>query len=289
MNSIKTNTQKLPDWFRQRLPADRSSEKVLKVLDSLNLNTVCESADCPNRTSCYGCDTATFMILGKTCTRNCTFCAVDKGIPSAPDKDEPFKIAEAVQALEMKYAVITSVTRDDLPDGGDGHFAMTVKAIRERSPGALVELLIPDIENPEKILETGPEVIGHNLETVPRLYKHLRPMAAYKKSLGVLSNIKRSSPETLTKSGIMLGLGETEREITETMEDLLNAGCDIMTMGQYLRPSKSHFPVNEYVHPDVFERLGEKARSMGFKAAASSPLVRSSYMAHEIFRGIKHE
>ncbi len=279
---------KLPPWFTQRLPANKSTDGVTEILESFRLNTVCESASCPNRTSCYGSKTATFMILGKTCTRNCTFCAVNKGRPSGTDPGEPLRIAGAARALKMKYAVITSVTRDDLPDEGDGHFADTVREIKKLNPGIIVELLIPDILNPAKILKSAPDVIGHNLETVPAFYPALRPMAVYEKSLKVLENIKRQSPNTLTKSGIMLGLGETRPQITATMDDLRQAGCDIMTMGQYLRPSPAHYPVKEYISPELFNELGKTALEKGFRAAASAPLVRSSYKAYEIFMEAKN-
>lgn len=265
------------------MPAGEGAEKVTGILDSLKINTVCESAQCPNRTACYARGTATFMILGNTCTRNCTFCAVGKGAPEPPDAGEPARTAEAVKAMGIKYVVITSVTRDDLPDEGAGHFAETVKAVKEKNPGILVELLIPDIIGTEKILESAPDVIGHNLETVPRFYPLLRPKADYRKSLDVLINIKRLSPATLTKSGIMLGLGETKDETLKTMDDLLEAGCGIITMGQYLRPSEKHFPVKEFVRPEEFEKLKDTSLAKGFKAAAAAPLVRSSYRAYEIF------
>ncbi len=288
-NRTVTGTEsKLPPWFKQRVPAAGCGAAVPEILDSLRLNTVCESALCPNRTSCYARGTATFMVLGATCTRNCTFCAVGKGSPAPPDPEEPRRTAEAVKALNIKYAVITSVTRDDLPDEGAAHFAETVKAVKEINPGVPVELLIPDIERSEKIMEAGPDVIGHNLETVPRLYPRLRPEAGYNKSLGVLSNIKRFSPGTLTKSGIMLGLGETEAEIEKVMDDLRDARCDILTLGQYLQPSGSHYPVKEYIRPEAFEKLKQSALARGFRAAASAPLVRSSYRAHEIFSEISN-
>lgn len=282
------NSSTLPDWFRQRLPACRSAENVVEILDRLRINTVCESAECPNRTSCYSKLTATFMILGNTCTRNCTFCAVPKGSPAPPDPGEAERIGQAVRELGLKFAVITSVTRDDLPDGGDRHFAAAARAVRRINPGTLLELLIPDIERADAILGAAPEVIGHNLETVPRFYPELRPGAEYRKSLRVLERIKKKRPDIVTKSGIMLGLGETKEEIGKTMDDLLESGCDVLTLGQYLRPSRRHFPVREYISPEAFVELRETALAKGFKSAAAAPLVRSSYMAHELFAEVKY-
>jgi len=278
---------KLPPWFKQKIPAGTYFNRVIGTLDALRLNTVCESAACPNRTLCYSRGTSTFMILGEVCTRNCSFCAVSKGIPSPPDAGEPERVSEAIETLGMKHAVITSVTRDDLPDGGAGQFALTVKAVRSRTPRVTVELLIPDIENLDIFSGLHPEVIGHNLETVPRLYPELRPRAGYEKSLKVLKNIKLFSRETVAKSALMLGLGETSREIESAMDDLRAVDCDMLCLGQYLRPSGAHFPVKEYISPETFAQLRQTAISKGFRAAISAPLARSSYMAGEMFSEVR--
>ena len=276
-----------PDWLRVRIPAGSGYKEVRGILDKYHLNTVCDEAICPNRGKCFHAGTATFMILGRNCTRNCRFCNVTGGAPEPVDAGEPLNVARAVRELELKYVVITSVTRDDLDDGGASHFADTVKEIRNLNPGTKVELLIPDflgdIESLGKVVESNPEVIGHNIETVPSLYSRVRPEADYIQSLEVLSNAKSMGYEGMTKSGIMVGLGETESEVLSVFEDLRKHGCDFLTVGQYLRPSKFHIPLVEYIHPDQFERYREKALDMGFRYVASSPLVRSSYMAHEAF------
>ncbi len=250
-----------------------------------NLGTVCQSAHCPNLGECFSRGTATFMILGTVCTRRCRFCAVDKGSPGPPDPEEPARVARATRALGLRYVVVTSVTRDDLPDGGAGHFAKTIHAIREHCRGARVEVLVPDFQGDEAALQTvceaQPDMFNHNVETVPRLYETVRPQADYRRSLGVLAGAAaRGLP---TKSGLMLGLGETAREIWETLVDLRRAGCGYLTLGQYLAPSGGHVPVDRYVTPEEFERWGETARAMGFEEVASGPLVRSSYRAEELF------
>jgi lipoic acid synthetase len=250
-----------------------------------NLGTVCQSAHCPNLGECFSRGTATFMILGTVCTRRCRFCAVDKGKPEPPDPGEPERVAQATKAMGLGYVVVTSVTRDDLPDGGADHFAKTIRCIREHCPEAKVEVLVPDFKGSEAAVRTvcgaAPDVFNHNVETVPRLYEKVRPQADYRRSLDVLANAAKSGIQT--KSGLMLGLGETSREIWETLNDLRRADCAYLTLGQYLAPSAQHVPVQRYVPPEEFERWGETSRAMGFRHVASGPLVRSSYRAEELF------
>ena len=279
--------ERLPDWFRQRISVSEEFNKVLSILDEFNLNTVCESACCPNRGKCYSRGTATFMILGNVCTRNCRFCAVENGRPKQVDDGEAERIGMAVRKLGLKYIVITSVTRDDLADGGAGHFAGTIFRLKTMNPGIKIEVLIPDFLGSEESLrivtDAGPDVIGHNLETVKRLYSHVRPQAVYERSLRVLKHVKMLNAGVLTKSGLMLGLGESEGEVKESFTDLSNAGCDILTLGQYLRPSPKHLDVEEYISPEQFRDYGKTALLYGFKEAVSAPLVRSSYNAMEIW------
>ncbi len=254
-----------------------------KVLRQLNLHSVCEESKCPNISECFSRKTATFLILGNVCTRNCTFCNVHKGRPLPVDEDEPERVASAVKNLGTEYAVVTSVTRDDLPDGGAEIFRRTVLAIKQ--PGSLkkVEVLIPDFLGSEGSLQAvigaSPDVVSHNVETVPRLYPELRGMADYTRSLDVLKTAKELNPVQVTKSGIMLGLGETEDEVLDVMRDLADAGCDFLSMGQYLAPSKTAYPVKRMVAPEEFERYGEKAKEMGFKHTESGTYVRTSYRA----------
>ena len=223
------------------------------------------------------------MVLGRVCSRNCTFCTVEKGSTQPVDSDEPLHVAEAVKELQLKHVVITSVTRDDLPDGGAGHFADIIRKIRELDENVVIEVLIPDFQGKQssllKVIEAKPEIINHNIETIPRLYPEVRPMAIYKRSLELLKNVKTVDPQILTKSGIMVGLGETEEEVIESLQDLRNIGCDLLTIGQYLAPSKLPHPVVEYIHPDIFEKYKKVSLEIGFKYVASGPLVRSSYMA----------
>ncbi len=252
------------------------------------LTTVCQEAKCPNQFECYGQGTATFMILGERCTRNCRFCAVGHGPVGLPDAEEPARVAEAVALLGLRYAVVTSVTRDDLPDGGAALFAETITAIRKARPNTLVEVLIPDLQGDRQplmtILDAGPDVLNHNIETVARLYPEVRPQAEYGRSLELLRRVKDSHPHIPTKSGIMLGLGETLAEIEETWHDLQAAGCDILTMGQYLQPSAEHLPVQRFLPPEEFEGLAEKALALGFAGVAAGPFVRSSYQAESLYR-----
>lgn len=282
--------KRLPSWFRQRIGNGSEIDKVLSVLDELKLNTVCESACCPNRHHCYGQGTATFMILGDTCTRGCSFCAVRKGKPLPVDDEEPERISLAVRKLGLKFVVITSVTRDDLTDGGASQFARVVREVKKLNPDVAVELLVPDFRGKRELLEIvlreKVDILGHNLETVPRLYSHVRPQAYYRCSLELLGFVKLVDDSILSKSGLMLGLGETRSEVEEVMCGLRSAGCDILTLGQYLQPSENHFPVAEYVSPERFQEYRKLALGYGFRAVVSGPLVRSSYNAEETFREI---
>jgi lipoic acid synthetase len=286
MDEMKKKSR--PDWLRIRLSGDHTGlNQVEKVLTSLKLNTVCEEANCPNRLECFRKKTATFMILGRECTRNCRFCNVTPGQAFLlPDPEEPQRVAQAVQELGLSHVVITSVTRDDLPDGGAGHFALTIRAIARQTPRVTVEVLIPDFQGDEAALATvvqaKPDIINHNIETVRRLYSAVRPQADYQQSLTLLQRVKALNPDILTKSGIMLGLGETEAEVLDCMADLRAHDCDLLTVGQYLAPSAEHAPVVEYIHPDQFEAYRKTALKMGFRAVASGPLVRSSYNAGEL-------
>ena len=280
--------KRLPDWFKQRMPRAGEMADVSSVLADLKLNTVCQSAICPNMCQCFARKTATFMIMGNICTRNCTFCAIAKGKPSELEADEPERIAAAVGRLSLKYVVITSVTRDDLSDGGAAHFAKTIEAIHSACPETLVEVLVPDFQGLSSALETvadaRPAVINHNIETVPRLYKEVRPLANYHRSLDLISKIKEIDSRIVTKSGIMLGLGETREEVLEAMKDLRFSGCNLLTLGQYLAPSSQHHQVVSYVTPDEFSSYVRPGLDMGFSGVASAPLVRSSYRAVELFR-----
>ena len=277
--------QAKPEWLRVRYAESQNMKTVEGILESLRLNTVCREAHCPNYSECFSRKTATFMILGTDCTRNCRFCNVRHGIPSQPDPEEPANVAGAVKALELKYVVVTSVTRDDLPDGGAGHFAKTVREIRKAAPETVTEVLIPDFQGSIDALKTvadsSPAVISHNMETVKSLYGKVRPKAEYARSLELLRNIKRLDPAIRSKSGIMIGLGETEEQVFELFDDLRQVGCEFLTIGQYLAPSALHIPVHEYIEPSRFEEYGKAARLTGFDFVASAPLVRSSFNAGE--------
>lgn len=274
---------KKPKWLKVKLPTGESYKKVRGLVDEHKLHTICESGNCPNMGECWGEGTATFMILGNVCTRSCGFCAVSTGRPEEVDIFEPAKVAQSVKLMEVKHAVITSVDRDDLPDGGAEIWAATVRAIRRQSPGTTLETLIPDFmgkwENLEKIIEVMPEVVSHNLETVRRLTKEVRIQAKYDRSLEVLRRLSKAGART--KSGIMLGIGETEEEILETLEDLKAVGVRIVTLGQYLQPTQKHLPVAEFITPDKFEKYKTIGLEMGFKYVESGPLVRSSYHAEK--------
>ncbi|NLG88995.1 MAG: lipoyl synthase [Clostridiaceae bacterium] len=282
---------KKPEWLRVKACATRENAFVESILNKFGLNTVCSEAACPNRAECYGRKTATFMILGKTCTRGCTFCNVSKGMPEPVDENEPEHVAHAVRALQLRHAVITSVTRDDLPDGGAEHFARVIKAVREETPDVTIEVLIPDfkgdLEALRKVTEAHPDIINHNVETVPSLYAEVRPQADYLRSLAVLKAIKDFDETIYTKSGIMVGLGEKPEEVSAVFSDLRNVRCDFLTIGQYLSPSKQHHPVIEYIHPDVFSAYQKEAYEKGFLYVASGPLVRSSYMAEQAMKSIQ--
>jgi len=276
-----------PPWLSRRLPAAGQSRVVSELLAGLRLNTVCREAQCPNQGECFGRGTATFLLLGPTCTRRCTFCAVSKDAATAPDEGEPERVAQAVDRLGVSFCVLTMVTRDDLPDGGAGHVARTVAAIRDRCPGVRIEALVSDFQARTEALATvlgaGPEVLNHNLETVARLYPEVRPQADYDRSLRLLALADAARPRPVTKSGLMLGLGETRSEVLRTLDDLREAGCDLLTLGQYLAPSTAHHPVVRYVPPEEFDRLAEEALERGFAAVAGGPYVRSSYQADRLY------
>jgi lipoyl synthase len=281
----------LPDWLRINAPRRAALEELKALSGRKHLHTVCESAHCPNVGECFSHRNATFMILGNQCTRNCHFCAVDKGRPAAVDPEEPARVAEAIKELALVYAVITSVTRDDLALGGAEQFASTVRAIKALCSETVVELLVPDFlglaEAVQVVVDSRPDVFGHNLETVPSLYPRVRPMAVYRRSLDVLATARRLGTDgLLTKSGLMVGLGETEEEVLAVMRDLREVDCDILTIGQYLRPSRAHLAIEAYVTPAAFEKYRLAGLEMGFKAVASAPLVRSSFRADEVARGL---
>ena len=287
------NQPRKPDWLKVAANSGQANESVMELLRSLDLHTVCEEAGCPNCGECFARRTATFLILGSLCTRNCRFCAVAKGLPQPPDPDEPAKLAEAVMRLGLKHAVITSVTRDDLVDGGAGHFARVIEAIRAAQPEnpPIVEVLIPDLQGDwnalHKILHTRPDILNHNIETVPRLYPSVRPQASYQRSLSLLAAAKKDCPDLLTKSGLMVGLGENPEEVAAVLQDLRSAACDLLTIGQYLAPSRQHHPVVAYIHPDQFAIYRQIAENMGFRHVAAGPLVRSSYHADQAFQAAK--
>jgi lipoic acid synthetase len=279
--------RRLPEWLKRPIPATGGMYATTALVESLGLETVCESAKCPNRSECWTRRTATFMILGEVCTRPCGFCAVPRGKPAAPAADEPERVAEACARLGLKHVVITSVTRDDLPDGGADHFRRCIEAVRART-GASIEVLTPDFDGDQKaidaVLAAEPDVFNHNMETVARLQQYVRRKSQYSVSLGVLEYVKSKRPNMLTKSGLMLGLGETTEEVLETLADLRAIDCDLITIGQYLRPSARHLPVDRYLTPDEFDELGRIARQLGFREVASGPFVRSSYHADEMAR-----
>lgn len=274
---------KKPKWLRVKLPTGENYKKVRSLVDKHQLHTICESGNCPNMGECWGEGTATFMILGNICTRSCGFCAVQTGKPLAADVLEPAKVAQSVKLMEVKHAVLTSVDRDDLEDGGADIWVATVKAIRRKSPGTTMETLIPDFagkwQNLQKIIDVAPEVVSHNLETVRHLTKQVRIQAKYDRSLEVLFRLKKGGMKT--KSGVMLGLGETEEEVYETIDDLAGVKCDILTLGQYLQPTPKHLPVADFITPEKFDEYREYALNKGFRFVESGPLVRSSYHAEK--------
>jgi lipoic acid synthetase len=275
---------KKPDWIRVKVPISPEITRIKKLLRKRKLASVCEEAQCPNLGECFSSGTATFMIMGEICTRRCPFCDVAHGRPLALDADEPRELAEACQEMGLKYVVVTSVDRDDLRDGGAGHFADCIQEMRRHSPGMHIEVLVPDFRGRMEVAldilsEDAPDVFNHNLESVPSLYKKIRPGSDYQWSLDLLKNYKARNPDVLTKSGLMLGLGETKEEIIQVMKDMRAHDIDMITMGQYLQPSRNHLPVDRFVHPDEFDELGKIAEELGFASVASGPLVRSSYHA----------
>jgi lipoic acid synthetase len=286
---MANTAQRIPRWSTKRIKLNSSLHKTKGLLRDLRLNTVCESARCPNISDCFSKPTATFMILGDVCSRQCNFCSVEKGAAIPPDATEPKRIAEAVKRLNLRHVVITSVTRDDLTDGGAGHFAEVIKEvfrIQDAGFNIQIEVLTPDFNGStdalKKVISAGPQIFNHNLETVPRLYPIVRPQADYKRSLMVLKNVKEMAPAIFTKSGIMVGFGEEEQEVIDVMRDLRGFGCDFITIGQYLQPRKGNLPVYEYIKPEVFERYKEIAEGLGFLRVASGPFVRSSFNAEEM-------
>lgn len=272
-----------PEWMRVNLQGGQCTNKVNKLVEDLNLNTVCTGANCPNRMECFNRGTATFMVLGRYCTRNCRFCDVVTARPDDVDKDEPENIAKAVNKLNLKHAVITSVTRDDLPDQGANHFKEIVYSIKKLNPDTSIELLIPDMQGQKDLIDiiinSNPDVLNHNIETIPRLYDRVRPQAIFQRSIDLLDYVKKQKPDMITKSGIMVGLGESKEEVIETMKALRDVDCNILTIGQYLQPSKEHLPVEEYITPEQFKEYEKIGLDLSFKHVASGPLVRSSYHA----------
>ncbi len=277
--------RRLPDWLRRPLPSGNENFFTHELVEELKLETVCESARCPNRPECWSRRTATFMVLGNVCTRPCGFCSVPKGTPESVADDEPERLAEAALRLGLKHVVITSVTRDDLPDGGADHFYRCVLAVRERT-GSVVEVLTPDFLGNsaaiDRVIEAAPEVFNHNLETVPRLYGRVRGRADYRRSLDLLDRVKNRAPELVTKAGLMLGIGETIDELFDVLADLRGIRCDVLTLGQYLAPTMKHIPVARFVPPAEFDAIAVQARTLGFKQVVAGPFVRSSYHAADM-------
>jgi len=279
--------KRLPPWFKKRIPKPGTMSGMRALIDGLSLHTICESALCPNIGDCFSQGTATFLLLGDTCTRNCTFCAVKKGVPETVDEEEPEHLAEAVKRLGLKHIVITSVTRDDLSDGGAAHFSRTIRRLQAEDRALTVEVLVPDFAgSPEAlrlVVDARPDVINHNLETVRRLYPEVRPKADYHRSLELLRLVKELDGRIITKSGLMVGLGETKDEMLRVMADLREVDCGLLTIGQYLAPSSEHHPVVRFVTPDEFSEYERIGQDMGFRAVASSPLVRSSFDAARLY------
>jgi lipoic acid synthetase len=277
-----------PRWLKIKIRSGYDKIRVESVLERLSLYTICREAGCPNRMECFSRQMAAFMILGRYCTRNCSFCNVENGTPEPVDPEEPGRIAVAVGELKLRHVVITSVTRDDLPDGGAGHFTAVISEVRKRNPEVTIEVLIPDFQGDfralKQVITARPQIINHNIETVPRLYSEVRPQSLYRRSLKLLADIKDQKVPIFTKSGIMLGLGETEPEIISVLKDLRRVNCDFLTIGQYLAPSSKHHPVVAYIHPDIFKKYQTISLEFGFKSVASGPLVRSSYQADKMLQ-----
>ena len=282
MHTLK-NDLRIPPWLRVKLPGNKNFASTGELLEGLGLNTVCQNAKCPNIFECFSQKVATFLILGQNCSRNCAFCNINSSSPEPVDETEPKRVAKAVERLGLRHAVITSVTRDDLADGGADHFAQTIKEIRGINNQTTLEVLIPDFKGDEQALKTvlneRPEILNHNVETAPELYPEIRPQADYKQSLKVLNRAKELNPEGKIKSGFMVGLGETDEQVKQILRDLYRTGCDIVTIGQYMRPSRNHPPVKRYVHPEAFEKYQKTGEDMGIAHVFSAPLVRSSYNA----------
>ena len=283
VNEVVPIDRARPEWLKVRLPTGPAYENLRRLMRTKELHTVCEEAHCPNMAECWGAGTATFMILGDTCTRSCGFCAVKTGRPGTVDLDEPARVGDAVAKMSLGHAVVTSVNRDELPDGGASIFAATIREIRRQSPGTTVEVLIPDFlgkpEALDAVLDARPEVLSHNVETVPRLYSRVRPQARYERSLGVLKRISEHGDGIVCKTGIMVGLGETSAEVLATMRDIVARGAHVLTVGQYLRPSSMHLPIERYWAPEEFAALRDAGMAMGYRHVESGPLVRSSYHA----------
>jgi lipoic acid synthetase len=281
-----TNLRK-PPWLKKRIPSSQDLQKVKSILAEADLHTVCEEARCPNLGECFAQGTATILILGRICTRDCGFCAVEHGLPAPPDEAEPEHVAQAVKRMGLRYVVITSVTRDDLPDGGASHFARTIQAIRAVDRRIKLEVLVPDFKGDydslASVLKECPDVLNHNIETVPRLYPFVRPQAGYKRSLDLLKKSKEAYIHIRTKSGFMLGLGETKEEVLDLLRDLNEVGCDFLTIGQYLQPRTDRLPVVRYIPPDEFEAYRKTGEGMGFQMVSSGPFVRSSFHASQMF------
>ena len=279
---------KKPPWLKKRIPPFQDIVKVKSILDETHLHTVCEEARCPNLGECFSQGTATILVLGKVCTRNCGFCAVEHGTPAPLVETEPEQVAQAVKRMGLRYVVITSVTRDDLPDGGASHFVRTIRAIRALDQRIKVEVLVPDfggdLDSLGIVLEAGPDVLNHNVETIQRLYPEVRPQADYERSLSMLKRSKESYLNLLTKSGFMVGLGETKEEVLDLLGDLRETGCDFLTIGQYLQPRSDRLPVVRYIHPEEFEVYRKMGEEMGFKRVAAGPFVRSSFQASKMFQ-----
>ena len=284
----RADVLKKPDWLKIRLHRTAEYADVQRIMERHGLHTICTSGMCPNKAECWSRRTATFMILGEICTRNCRFCATRSGRPLPPDPSEPGEVAQSARLMQLRHIVVTSVTRDDLPDGGAAHWAATVRAVRKENPDATIELLIPDLDANSALLETvlasGPDIVGHNIETVERLTPVVRSRAKYRTSLETLRCLNRQG--VVTKSGLMVGLGESDDEVLQTLHDLREAGVRIVTLGQYLRPTLEHYPVAAYITPEQFDRYRREALRMGFSYCASAPLVRSSYLADEAMRAV---
>ncbi len=279
--------QMKPDWLKVKFPAGENYRRIDRYHRQHGLNSVCRSAACPNQGECWNQGTATFMILGSTCTRNCRFCNIINAAPATPDPEEPAKVATAIAELELKHAVITSVTRDDLADGGAEQFALLIRCIRDKAPHCRIELLIPDLQGDEAslrhILREKPDILGHNLETIPRLYSEVRPEADYNRSLELLERVRQHAPDVITKSGMMLGMGEEPPEVHQVLRDLRKYGCKLLTLGQYLPPTRQHYPLHRYVTPDEFSAYAAFGHALGFDHVEAGPLVRSSYHAEKQF------